>query len=123
MAKAESKDDKNKVQRDTEAKKYDRQLRIWGAHGQAALEGASVCVLGSGPTATEALKNLVLGGIAGYTVVDDARVGPRDLGNNFMLEASSINQVCLQSNRLCVSKADRSCRGSGSILLIKLQQC
>ena len=91
---SESRDNNSKAQGEAGARKYDRQLRIWGAHGQAALEAARVCVLGSGPTATEALKNLVLGGIAGFTLVDDARVGPRDLGNNFMLDASSIGQAC-----------------------------
>ncbi|KAG2260324.1 hypothetical protein Bca52824_079618 [Brassica carinata] len=42
--------------------KYDRQLRIWGELGQAALEEASICLLNCGPTGSEALKNLVLGG-------------------------------------------------------------
>lgn len=72
------------------AKKYDRQLRIWGTHGQQALETARICVLGSGCTATEALKNLVLGGIAGFTVVDDATVQTSDLGSNFLLESASL---------------------------------
>jgi len=94
MARSSESREDGKVPSSTEAKKYDRQLRIWGAHGQAALEGARICVLGSGPTATEALKNLVLAGIAGFTVVDDVRVGARDLGNNFMLEAGSLGQVC-----------------------------
>lgn len=92
---SDSRDNNSKAQGEAGARKYDRQLRIWGAHGQAALEAARVCVFGSGPTATEALKNLVLGGIAGFTLVDDARVGPRDLGNNFVLDASSIAQACL----------------------------
>ncbi len=74
------------------AKKYDRQLRIWGAHGQQALETARACVLGSGCTATEALKNLVLGGIAGFTVVDNAIVQPSDLGANFLLESASLGK-------------------------------
>ena len=74
------------------AKKYDRQLRIWGSHGQQALETARVCVLGSGCTATEALKNLVLGGIAGFTVVDNAIVQPTDLGANFLLESASLGK-------------------------------
>ena len=75
------------------AKKYDRQLRIWGAHGQQALETSRVCVLGSGCTATETLKNLVLGGIAGFTVVDDATVQPSDLGSNFLLEHASLGKL------------------------------
>ena len=59
---------------DPKAKKYDRQLRIWGAHGQAALESARICLLHCGPTGTETLKNLVLGGIASFTVVDASKV-------------------------------------------------
>ena len=43
--------------------------RIWGDQGQAALEKASICFLNCGPTGTEALKNLVLGGIGSATVV------------------------------------------------------
>uniref|UniRef100_A0A453M9D9 THIF-type NAD/FAD binding fold domain-containing protein n=1 Tax=Aegilops tauschii subsp. strangulata TaxID=200361 RepID=A0A453M9D9_AEGTS len=66
--------------------KYDRQLRIWGDQGQAALEKASICLLNCGPTGTEALKNLVLGGIGSVTVVDDSKVEPSDLGNNFLLD-------------------------------------
>ena len=60
----------------TKDRKYDRQLRIWGAHGQALLESSKVCLLRCGPTGSETLKNLVLGGIAAFTVVDDAKVGP-----------------------------------------------
>ena len=62
-------------------RRYDRQLRIWGEAGQARLEGAHVCLLTCGPTGTEALKNLVLGGIAAFTLVDGAKVTPADLGN------------------------------------------
>lgn len=39
---------------------------------------------------TETLKNLVLGGIGAFTVVDIARVEPRDLGNNWLLAAGSV---------------------------------
>jgi molybdopterin/thiamine biosynthesis adenylyltransferase len=65
---------------DPAARKYDRQLRVWGADGQAALAGARVCLLGAGATGSEALKNLVLGGIAAYTVIDDALVRERRMG-------------------------------------------
>ncbi|CAF2116643.1 unnamed protein product [Brassica napus] len=64
--------------------KYDRQLRIWGELGQAALEEASICLLNCGPTGSEALKNLVLGGVGSFTVVDGSKVELGDLGNNFM---------------------------------------
>lgn len=45
-------------------KKYDRQLRLWAASGQAALESANILLFntGSGTVGVEALKNLVLPG-------------------------------------------------------------
>ena len=49
-------------EQDEQTRKYDRQLRLWGAHGQAALMGAHILLVGAGPAGTEALKNLVLPG-------------------------------------------------------------
>ncbi|XP_050206230.1 NEDD8-activating enzyme E1 regulatory subunit AXR1 [Mercurialis annua] len=72
--------------------KYDRQLRIWGEQGQAALEKASICLLNCGPTGSETLKNLVLGGVGSITVIDGTRVEIGDLGNNFMVDESSVGQ-------------------------------
>ncbi|WAR12893.1 ULA1-like protein [Mya arenaria] len=40
--------------------KYDRQLRLWGDHGQTALETARVCLINATATGTEILKNLIL---------------------------------------------------------------
>lgn len=47
-------------------RKYDRQLRLWAANGQAALEEANLLLLnsGSGVVGVETLKNLVLPGMA-----------------------------------------------------------
>ncbi|KAF2586934.1 hypothetical protein F2Q70_00037274, partial [Brassica cretica] len=50
---------------------------------QAALEEASICLLNCGPTGSEALKNLVLGGVGSITIVDGSKVELGDLGNNF----------------------------------------
>ena len=58
--------------------------RIWGDQGQAALEKASICLLNCGPTGSETLKNLVLGGVGSITVIDGSKVELGDLGNNFM---------------------------------------
>jgi NEDD8-activating enzyme E1 regulatory subunit len=46
-------------------KKYDRQLRLWAANGQAALESANVLLInsGSGTVGVETIKNLVLPGM------------------------------------------------------------
>ncbi|WMV56329.1 hypothetical protein MTR67_049714 [Solanum verrucosum] len=66
--------------------------RIWGEQGQAALEKASVCLLNCGPTGSETLKNLVLGGVGSITVVDGSKVEVGDLGNNFMVDESSVGE-------------------------------
>ena len=83
------------------ANRYDRQLRLWGDHGQAALESAHICLINASATGCEILKNLVLPGIGGFTVVDNRRVTTEDLGTNFFLSFDAIGSsrgqcaVCL----------------------------
>eukprot|EP00735_Rhodelphis_limneticus_P003914 TRINITY_DN15455_c0_g1::TRINITY_DN15455_c0_g1_i1::g.30439::m.30439 TRINITY_DN15455_c0_g1::TRINITY_DN15455_c0_g1_i1::g.30439 ORF type:complete len:529 (+),score=98.44,sp/Q8VBW6/ULA1_MOUSE/47.86/2e-178,ThiF/PF00899.16/1.3e-09,ThiF/PF00899.16/8.6e+03,DUF4404/PF14357.1/0.91,DUF4404/PF14357.1/6.3e+03 TRINITY_DN15455_c0_g1_i1:109-1695(+) len=72
--------------------KYDRQIRIWGDHGQAKLQAATVCLLGANATGTETLKNLVLPGVGGFVIVDDALVTDADLGNNFFLTVDGLGK-------------------------------
>ncbi|GER53228.1 NEDD8-activating enzyme E1 regulatory subunit [Striga asiatica] len=60
--------------------------------GQAALEKSSICLLNCGPTGSETLKNLVLGGVGSITVVDGSKVELGDLGNNFMVDESSVGK-------------------------------
>ncbi|PFH38441.1 ThiF family protein [Besnoitia besnoiti] len=71
--------------------RYDRQIRIWGEHGQSELGHASVLVLGSSATAGEVLKNLVLPGIRRFVVVDDAEVMLSDL-RNMALNPADVGQ-------------------------------
>lgn len=75
-------------------KKYDRQLRLWAANGQEALEDANVLLLSSGSTVVgvETLKNLILPGIGRFTIVDDGLVAERDLGVNFFLTEDSLGK-------------------------------
>jgi len=73
-------------------KKYDRQMRMWGAHGQKALETSEICCLGSGATASETLKNLVLPCVGHFVIVDDAKVTQEDLGNNFFLDEEALGK-------------------------------
>ncbi|XP_054901187.1 NEDD8-activating enzyme E1 regulatory subunit [Poeciliopsis prolifica] len=72
--------------------KYDRQLRLWGDHGQEALENAHVCLINATATGTEILKNLVLPGIGAFTIVDGHTVAGEDVGNNFFLSCNSIGK-------------------------------
>jgi len=73
-------------------KKYDRQLRLWGDHGQAALERARVCLINVTATGTEVLKNLILPGVSSFTIVDAGHVRGEDAGNNFFLSRDSIGK-------------------------------
>ena len=75
-------------------KKYDRQLRLWAANGQKALEEASVLLLnaGAGVVGIETLKNLILPGVGSFTIVDDKIVSQCDLGVNFFLTEESLGR-------------------------------
>ncbi|RDB30881.1 NEDD8-activating enzyme E1 regulatory subunit [Hypsizygus marmoreus] len=73
-------------QPDSKTRRYDRQLRLWAASGQSALENARILVISGSATSTSILKNLVLPGIGHFTILDPANVTPADAGNNFFLE-------------------------------------
>jgi amyloid beta precursor protein binding protein 1 len=90
-------------------KKYDRQLRLWAASGQRALEESHVllvvprqglCGSGSSVAGIETMKNLVLPGIGSFTIADSATVTEADLGVNFFLEEESLGRpranVCVR---------------------------
>ena len=72
--------------------KYDRQLRLWGAHGQKLLVDSRILLLNAGPTGTETLKNLVLPGCGYITVVDGGLVTNASLHNNFFVTADYLGQ-------------------------------
>lgn len=74
------------------AKRYDRQLRLWGDHGQTALERANVCLINASATGTEILKSLVLPGMGNFTILDPSAVSGEDAGNNFFLTSDTIGQ-------------------------------
>ncbi|KAI9725193.1 MAG: hypothetical protein M1828_003374 [Chrysothrix sp. TS-e1954] len=80
-------------------RKYDRQLRLWAANGQAALEEAHVLLLnsGSGVAGVEALKNIVLPGIGQFTIADPSLVREADLGVNFFLEEEDLGKFRAES--------------------------
>ncbi|CAM9284676.1 unnamed protein product, partial [Heterosigma akashiwo] len=72
--------------------KYDRQLRLWGARGQAALAGARVLLVGAGPTATETAKNLVLPGVGAVTVLDGHAGGPSGPGEQLFVTPADVGK-------------------------------
>lgn len=87
---------------DPKEKKYDRQLRLWAANGQKALENAKILLINCGTTAlgTETLKNLILPGIGEFAVLDEGVVGEADLSLNFFLTEESLGK----------SRAEQTCK-------------
>jgi amyloid beta precursor protein binding protein 1 len=73
-------------------KKYDRQLRLWGANGQNRLEAAHIALFGASATGCEILKNLVLPSVGKFTIIDDKIVTEADLGTNFFLDEESVGK-------------------------------
>ncbi|KAJ3737230.1 hypothetical protein DFJ43DRAFT_1046739 [Lentinula guzmanii] len=71
---------------DAKTRRYDRQLRLWAASGQAALESARILVIPATATTTSILKNLVLPGLGHFTLMDNKVVTGADAGNNFFLD-------------------------------------
>lgn len=91
--------------------RYDRQLRLWGDRGQEKLGSANVCVLGANAVGSELLKNLVLPGIGGFTIVDDAVVTKKDLGSNFFTTSLSIGKPRAQVVTEYLSEMNTEVRG------------
>ena len=56
-------------------------LRLWGDHGQSAIESAQVCLINATATGTEILKNIILPGIGSFSIVDGNKVKGEDVGN------------------------------------------
>ncbi|XP_035679361.1 NEDD8-activating enzyme E1 regulatory subunit-like [Branchiostoma floridae] len=92
-------------------KKYDRQLRLWGDHGQAALEASRVCLVNVTATGTETLKNLILPGIGWFTIIDGGKVTGEDVGNNFFLERDSIGKSRAEVATECLLELNSDVRG------------
>lgn len=97
--------------------KYDRQLRLWGSHGQRCLAGAHILLvqvsilsflssclklipitmrmhatLQANGAGCETMKNLVLPGIGRFTVADDSIVSEADLDCNFFIRSTDLGR-------------------------------
>lgn len=101
-------------------KKYDRQLRLWGASGQQALEKSHILLIvpddGSGGSfssvaGVETLKNLVLPSIGEFTIADPAKVTDADLGVNFFLRDDSESLWRCQEMRECLEELNPDVKG------------
>jgi amyloid beta precursor protein binding protein 1 len=65
--------------------KYDRQLRLWGNHGQDNLENSRICLINASAAGTETLKNMVLPGVGYFTILDENSITEEDLANKYAM--------------------------------------
>ncbi|KAL1837639.1 hypothetical protein VTJ49DRAFT_3559 [Mycothermus thermophilus] len=95
-------------------RKYDRQLRLWAASGQSALESANILLVNSGVGAVgaETLKNLVLPGIGRFAIYDEAVVQEADLGVNFFLDESWLGKPRSQGLTELISELNPDVQGT-----------
>lgn len=68
-------------------------FRLWGEHGQSLLEAAQLCLVNVTAFGTEILKNIVLPGIGGFTIVDSCVVTEEDVGCKY----DTITQMSYQT--------------------------
>jgi hypothetical protein len=87
--------------------KYDRQVRLWGPHGQNALLSSRICLLNASATGTETLKNLVLPGCGHITIVDGSLVTQGDVCNNFFVSTEYLGRPRAEVS--CVCARPRAC--------------
>lgn len=64
--------------------RYDRQIRLWGKHGQNRCSSSKVCLINANSLGTEILKSLCLAGIGSFTILDSHKLQPEDIGCNFI---------------------------------------
>jgi hypothetical protein len=88
-------------------KKYDRQLRLWAANGQQALEDAHILLLnsGSGTVGVETLKNLVLPGMVNVSEICMSELTVQVLESLLSLTAPSLLKLTLESTSSWTKRA------------------
>jgi molybdopterin/thiamine biosynthesis adenylyltransferase len=68
--------------------RYDRQIRLWGQHGQSKFSKSKVCLINCDSLGLEILKGLCLAGIGSCTIMDSHRLTAEDIGSSFLPPAS-----------------------------------
>lgn len=72
--------------------KYDRQIRVWGQHGQNKFSEAKVCLINANALGTEILKGLCLAGIGSFTILDCNKITQDDIDVNFFVSQNTLSK-------------------------------
>lgn len=85
--------------------RYDRQIRLWGQHGQNRCSNARVCLINADSLGTEVLRGLCLAGIGAFTILDSHKLAQEDVGCLFLpqnctgkLRAEAVRQMLIDIN-------------------------
>lgn len=85
--------------------RYDRQIRLWGQHGQNKCSSSKICLINANSLGTEVLKGLCLAGIGSFVLLDSHKLTLEDVGCNFIPHTSigkgrgeSVKQMLLDLN-------------------------
>jgi amyloid beta precursor protein binding protein 1 len=92
-------------------KKYDRQLRLWGASGQAALEETHILLVNNGS------------GIGQFSILDPAIVKEADLGVNFFLEDESLGKFRAEETVRLLEELNPDAKGTAIKEVSRNRQC
>eukprot|EP00598_Pedospumella_elongata_P012116 CAMPEP_0185004896 /NCGR_PEP_ID=MMETSP1098-20130426/80513_1 /TAXON_ID=89044 /ORGANISM="Spumella elongata, Strain CCAP 955/1" /LENGTH=249 /DNA_ID=CAMNT_0027532803 /DNA_START=40 /DNA_END=785 /DNA_ORIENTATION=- len=74
---------------ESEAQRYDRQIRVWGAEAQSRIQNSRVLVCGLSNMNVEVVKNIVLAGMS-VTLQASRAVQYDDLSHNFFLSVDDV---------------------------------
>jgi len=75
-----------------ELKVYDRQVRVWGLEKQKRMLRSKILFFSLDGTNSEVLKNCVLAGVGGCTIVEDSIVTQENVESHFYLTPSDIGK-------------------------------
>lgn len=75
---------------ESEAQRYDRQIRVWGSEVQRKIQTSKILICGLGKVHIEVIKNIVLAGM-NITIQSSREVDYNDLSYNFFVNDQSIH--------------------------------
>lgn len=82
---------------ESEALRYDRQIRVWGAEAQNKIQKSNILVCGISKLHIEIIKNIVLTGM-NVTIQSSRNVTYDDLAYNFFVNENDINKPLTTSS-------------------------
>jgi len=68
--------------------RYDRQIRLWGLHGQDKCSSSKICLINADSLGQEILRGLCLAGIGSFIILDSQKLTAENIGSSFVPQQS-----------------------------------